>query len=292
MNSRSINTFLPGLLLILLSNQVAACSLDKWSLSSGESVIASTQLARYEGQCGLRVNLSSVGNGWVGDTTPGELPYEVSEYWARFYLYIEEVSIESNETLTVFAGEDADNRPLFGLEIVSSAGSPAFQLYAMNDDGSRKSFSGTMPAEPGWRAIHLSWFAGASSGGWVSLGMDDSESLQTVDNLDNGSHVLNQVRLGAVAGNNAGIKGVMDIDNFSSRRTGSNGLVNKSCSGLDVQLDNTTFIPGLYSCNATLDFTLGQRVTIDRGAKVEIISNITELLPGVSVQNGAVLAIK
>lgn len=286
-----LNILLVTIFLLFISSQPCACDVDAWSSSDGTLVAEANAAARYEDLCGLRADLTAAGNGWVVDATPGTLTPVVTEYSARFYIYVDDAFINRDEALIVFSGEDASNNTLFGLELVNTGSGPAFRLYVMDDTGARIDAQADLSVELGWRAMHLDWFAGISSSGSANLGMDELMNLQSIDNVNNGSHILDHIKLGVVGGNTAGTTGIIDMDSFASRRSGSNVVIKKSCSGDIVRVENTTFIPGLHVCNAT-DISFGARVVFDPVSQVEVNSITSELLPGTRISNGAALLIK
>lgn len=287
-----LKLFLVATYLVLMSGQSFACDVDAWSSSDGTLVVEADAAARYMDLCGLRADLTGAGNGWLVDATPGALTPAVTEYSARFYIYVDDAIINIDEALVIFTGEDAANNTLFGLEFVNKGSGPAFHLYVIDDNGGRRDALADLPVAHGWRAIHLDWIAGNSSSGFASLGMDELISLQFIENVDNGSQVLDHIKLGAVSGNTTGTRGVIDMDSFASQRWGDNGVINKGCSGDIVNVENTTFLPGLYVCNATESIGFGARVVFDPASQVEVNSITSELLPGTRISNGAVLMIR
>lgn len=287
-----LNILLVTVFLLLISGQPFACDVDAWSSSGGTLAVEADVAARYIDLCGLRADLTSAGNGWVVDATPGAMTPVVTEYSARFYVYLDDAIVNTDESITVFSGEDASDNTLFGLELVNIGSGPAFRLYVIDDTGSRIDAPADLAVAHGWRAIHLDWFSGTSSSGSASLGMDELLDLQFIDNVYNGSHILDHVKLGVVSGNTTGTTGVVDMDSFASRRSGGNGVIKKGCSGDVVEVENTTFIPGSYVCNASSSISFGTRVVFDSGSQVEANSITSELLPGTNISNGAVLMIK
>ncbi len=98
--------------------------------------------------------------------------------------------------------------------------------------------------------------------------------------------------LGLLNGNTANVSGSYDLDAFTSGRSGSMGMVSKSCSGSDAHLDAATFLAGSNAtCTATTHMGLGRRVTVDDGASVELDAPEVYLAPGFSVSNGGTLKV-
>ena len=292
LNRTLLNISLVAIFLVFISGRSFACDVDAWSSSEGTLALEADVAARYMELCGLRVDLTGAGDGWLADATPGTLTPVVTEYSARFYIYFDDAVINIGEEVVIFTGEYADNNTLFGLKIVNTGGGPAFRLYVIDDNGGRIDALADLSAEPGWRAIHLDWIAGISSSGSASLGMDELPSLLVIDDVNNGNHVLDHIKLGAVSGNTSDTTGIIDMDSFTSQRWGDSGVINKGCSGSIVDVENTTFLPGLYVCNATESISFGSRVVFDPASQVEIISLTSELLPGTRVLKGAVLMIR
>ncbi|WP_457671849.1 hypothetical protein [Thiolapillus sp.] len=274
---------------LLQQGQVLACSTQAWDDSNIGSTVTAEAAAVYEGSCGLRLHLDGTSTGWVKDPTPGTVP-AVTEYVARFYAYIDDAQLANGQGFTLFNAEDASANELFGLEVKGSASGPVLHLYAW--DGAVREAVGDVSVPPGWRAIVLHWTTGAGNGA-LRLSIDRTQDMQTITGLSNAGQVIDSVNLGVVSGNSSGIVGTIDVDAFTSRRTGPTGLtITKGCSGTQVAVESTTFLPGTITCTASAALTFGNRVTFDPGANVTVQAQSVTLSQGTSIPAGAVLDIQ
>jgi len=276
--------------LALQSTSALACSTAQWDETNiGSSVVADTT-AVYEGACGLRMGLDGNGSGWVKDTVPGTVSPAVSEYVARFYAYVDDAQIANGESLTIFNALDAGANELFGLDLVGNGTDTLLHLYA-NDGGSTVEGVGDIPVEPGWRAISVHWTTGAGTGE-LHLSVDRTQSAQSITGLSNAGQAIDSVNLGVVSGNTAAVSGTIDVDSFTSRRTGPTGLlITKACSGTNVTVKNATFLSGAITCNASTGLVFDNRVTFDPGATVAVQAPTVTIRNGTRVRSGAVLDI-
>ncbi|WP_456377012.1 hypothetical protein [Thiolapillus sp.] len=276
-------------ILLLQQGQALACSTQAWDDTNTGSTVTADAAAVYEGNCGLRLNLGGTSTGWVKDSTPGTVP-AVTEYVARFYAYIDDAQLANGQGFTLFNAEDASANELFGLEVKGSASGPVLHLYAW--DGTVKEATGDVSVPSGWRAISLHWTTGAGNGA-IKLSVDRTQDMQVITGLSNAGQAIDSVNLGVVSGNTTGISGAVDVDAFTSRRTGPTGLmVTKGCSGAQVAVKNTTFLPGTITCTASTALTFDNRVTFDPGAIVTVQAPTVAMTPGTTVSPGAVLDIQ
>ncbi len=269
--------------------QALACSTQAWVDSNTGNAVTADAAAVYEGNCGLRLNLDGTSTGWVKDPTPGTVP-EVTEYVARFYAYIDDAQLTNGQGFTLFNALDSASIELFALDVIGSSSGPVLRMYAW--DGSVKEAANDVPVPAGWRAIVLHWTTGAGNGA-IKLSVDRTQDVQTITGLSNAGQVIDSVNLGVVSGNGAGISGIIDVDAFTSRRTGSSGLIiSKGCSGTSVAVENTTFLPGDITCTASTDLTFRNRVTFDPGANVIVQAQSVTLSRGTIVPSGAILDVR
>ncbi len=275
--------------LVILSGRTLACTTQAWEEDYVGGVVSAATAARFEADCGLRLDLSGDTSGWVEDHTPGTLA-DVTEYVARFYAYIDDAGVIDGTDLTLFSAEDASAsaNELFGLQLKGSGGDAVLHLYAYHADGTKVHGVGDVPVPPGWRALALHWKTGSGTGS-VSLSIDNNADVQTISGLNNAGYIIEKVLLGVVAGNSS-VTGLIDVDSFTSRRTGSAGLVNRSCDGPNV--DNITFLSGPKNCNASAGLVFASRVTFDSGADVNVAAQTTTLTGGTRIPAGAILAIQ
>lgn len=273
-------------LLLALTGQSTACTTDAWSLAAGS--MSADKLARFDGNCGLRVDLSGTEPAWVEDSTLGSLSTPVTEYVARFYTMTGDTVLSDGEALTLLSAVDSVDGDLFGVELVGTSGGNILQIYAHN--GTALEFGATTVAMPkGWRALEIQW---SSISGNASFGIDGVEHLISISGLNNTGQQIAKVMLGAVAGNTPGVSGTVDLDAFVSRRSDTTGLVDKNCSGSIVNVDNITFLPGTKNCEALTSLSFGERVVFDSGSRVNVSAPVVVLTRGTHIPGGAVLSVQ
>ncbi len=273
---------------VMLCGATLACTTQAWEETKTGGVVSAGTAARFDGDCGLRLDLSGSSSGWVEDPTPGTLA-DVTEYVARFYAYVDDAQVASGETLTLFSARDSNANELFGLQLKGSGGDAVLDLYAYDDTTGIVDAEGDVVVPFGWRALALHWNTGSGTGA-VSLSIDEN-NVQNISGLNNAGYSINKVFLGVVEGNSPGLSGVIDVDSFASRRTGTAGLVNRSCSGGEVDVSNITFLSGSKSCVASGGLVFGSRVTFDSGAVVDVDAQSATLTAGTRIPAGAILAI-
>ncbi len=286
------------LLLIILVASVAkngyACSLAAWNGSTG--LASSIHEAKYEGSCGLRVDLSGTSPAFVEDATAAGLSQSVVDYAARFYLYIGDMTLGGSDRVDVFTAYSSGSTELFGVEIVPGGTGLQARLYVWDDNGILVQQPGAGPMlETGWRAIEVQWNSASGPGakdGQLSLSIDGGAGLQTLVGLDTDTQAVGIVGLGILAGNSASVTGSIDFDSFVAQRTGSPGLVSKTCSGGVVDLQDITFLSGSTDCTATGNIVLGRRVVFDAGSEVMVTAPDIRLEPGVRIRQGATVSFR
>jgi len=269
---------------LLQQSQALACSTSAWDDSNKDGVEA-VGAARYEGDCGLRLYLDGDSGGWLRDPSPGKANPAVTEYVARFYAYVDDAQLANDQAFTLFNALDSGSNELFGLELKGSSTGPVLHLYTP-----AKEAAGDVSVPPGWRAIIVHWTTGAN--GALTLSIDREQNVQTITGLSNAGQAIDSVKLGVVSGNTANISGLVDLDSFTSRRSGTTGLtITKGCSGTNVTVDNTTFLPGNITCTASDVLAFGNRVTFDPGADVTVVARSVSMNPGMAIPAGAILDI-
>lgn len=277
--------FAMTLLVTALSTSGHACTTLAWDQVSGAELSAQAEAA-YEGQCGLRLNLGS-GASWVEDQTPGTLVPAVSQYAARFYLYADDASLPTGTALTLLQAQDTSQAELFALELLGTSQGNRLMIRAHHGSGTTS--SGQIELPRGWRSLEARWLSGSGNGSLI-LALDGVDRL-SLTSLDTGGTALGRTRLGLVAGAASGQSGWLDVDAFASRRSGSNGLAQKTCSGGEVAITDTTFLPGSHSCVGTNSLTLGERVTLDAGASLNLTAPLVVLAAGTHIGLGAQLSV-
>lgn len=284
-NSNKFMT-LAGMILLALTDQSIACTTLQWSTAVGN--MSADGVARFEDLCGLRIDLTGTADTWVEDNSPGSEVVPVTEYVARFYAITDDTVLPDGETLILLTAISQTDSVIFGVELAGVSGENMLRIFA--DNGSVLEYGANTVAMPkGWRALETRW---SSVSGIVSFGMDGIVDLISISGLNNSGQHIAKVRLGAVSGNAAGITGVIDVDSFVSGRGVSAGLVDKSCGGSAVALDNVTFLAGTKNCIASTSIDFGERIVFDSGSQVNVDSPVVIMNPGIQIPAGAILSVK
>lgn len=291
---KRLSLVLTGNLMLCCMPAAFSCNTNAWdNVSQTNGILSSQANANYEGNCGLRLNLDSTTQGYIEDLSPGTLNPAVTQYTARFYLYLGDADLGSQDSVGIFAAYDDLTSQLLGIELFMSNNELMARAYAVDDSAARIDHAG-VPLKRGWRALEIQWQAANPAGannGSLSLLVDGNTDSQPVSGLDNDTQAVAAASIGALNGNTATVQGKLDFDSFTSRRYGSTGIVAKSHSGSDPLVENTTFLE-----NSLFDFTgnsitLGRRVTVDAGAVINISASVVHLQPGFVALQGAQISI-
>ncbi len=273
------------------------CSLAQWdNVQDLNNIMSADESARFDGQCGLRVTLAGAYTAFVEDTTPGAAFPDVTEYTARFYMYVGEMTFGAGDYAELFAGYDGGSELVFSMSIYEANGFLYTHLVLVDDFGSPiETGNNGILLKRGWRSIELKWRAASSNGandGELTVSIDGipGSGAEILTGLDNDTRNLSRVRLGVLSGNTSSISGALDLDLFQSGRGGTFGPIAKACVGTDVDLRNVTFLPGAADCRGGNSMYLGPRVTIDEGADLHLTAPIVTI-SDLSVARGAILRI-
>lgn len=158
-------------------------------------------------------------------------PQAEPEYWARFYLDLDDLTLPGGETLLHLVAADGNGQAelAVGIRRDPTLGNRLF-VRATKDDGSTVSTEGagelTVPA--GWHAYELRWRAsGGAADGVAEICLDDSPDGGTacaaLTGLDNDTGRIETVRWGALEVPAAPGLGTLYLDDFHSRTTGPVG---------------------------------------------------------------------
>jgi putative hemolysin len=176
----------------------------------------------------LRVNSRAalVGNygmqALLDDNTPiyctAKLPSAGKTYRARFYFDPNSLAMANGNKHLVFHGLQG-SKSLLRLEIGRNSGKYQLRAGLLNDQGAWKYSSWTSISDaPHW--IELSWKAASSAGrnnGFLALWIDGPRKAY-LTGVDNDTHLLNKVQLGAISGIDTGTRGRYYFDEFVLRK--------------------------------------------------------------------------
>jgi hypothetical protein len=108
---------------------------------------------------------------------------------------------------------------VFRIELLRESGAYKLRVRIMND-AYIYTIGNKFTISNGWHPIEIEWQASSASGannGFLTLWID-GVLKQTISNIDNDQITIGEVRLGAVAGIDAGTSGSVLFDKFESRR--------------------------------------------------------------------------
>ena len=273
---------------LLCARTTFGCSTSAWNTTHGAGLVSGQTNARFAGDCGLRLDLAGGTQGYLEDATPGTLTPAVDQYTARFYLYPGDAELDTSQ-INIFSVHDSSENQLMGIDLYIDNNQLTISAFAYDDNNFRFDHPG-IQLNRGWRAIELQWQAADSPGadnGILSLLVDGEPDSNPVTGLDNDTHTVASARLGVVNGNNVSVSGLLDFDSFTSRRSGTAGIIEKAITGTDPVVENITFLGDTITSFSGHSITLGRRVTVDPGAVVNIESPVVTLGPGFAAQQGA-----
>lgn len=195
-------------------------SLAAWDETATDGGDLSTSAAAaLEGGAGLAALFDDGAALYVGDAlSPAEPRYRV-----RFLFDINSSSMATDDNYMLLEGQSGAASVL---RMELRRFSNAYQLRVLvRSDGNGWSNTGWWVLSDGLHAIELDWRAAATgaNNGLLVLWIDDVERSR-LEGLDNDTHLLSTVRLGAVYGVPGGTRGAPYFDAFESRRTSYIGL--------------------------------------------------------------------
>jgi hypothetical protein len=158
---------------------------------------------------------SALGVGFTSATTHS--PNAESSYAARFYLRADDLVLGEATRIDHLNGYDGTGQPLFRLVLryESATGRKVFDLIASHDDGGLATVS-PLPLASGWNEIGIDWSAGSGDGHFL-VSINGSAPFG-VTGLSNPLSRLDEIRWGAVDGVLDGVRGALQVDDYSSWR--------------------------------------------------------------------------
>ena len=175
--------------------------------------------ARFDGDYGLRISVSSGLPRYVEDPTP----MDETRYRCRFYFRLSQLALGEGEELHLFHALDSGDAEQLRLVIQKTAGQLRLRYEIRLNSGS---YAVTpMGSEHllglGWHGLELDWRADT---GDFSLTLDGTNAFEVMG-LDNGDGSIDTVRLGAVNSPGAATGGAIDVDAFQSKRRSDIGIL-------------------------------------------------------------------
>ena len=201
---------------LIFADDFEAGNLSAWSSSAVDGGdLSVTSAAALVNTKGLQAVIDDTNSIYVTDDRPNAEP----RYRARFYFDPNSISMASGDTNTIFNGYTGTSTVVLRIRFRFYSGAYQIQAELLNDSGAWQSTSWVTisdakhPVEINWQAATG---AGANNGSltfWV-----DGVQKASLTGVDNDTRRIDRVRLGAVAGVDAGTRGTLYFDAFVSRR--------------------------------------------------------------------------
>ena len=203
------------------SDQIFADSFESgnfsaWTANTHDMGDLSVNLsAALLGSQGMQAVMDDTTSIYVTDDTPNAEP----RYRARFYFDPNSISMASGDAHFIFKGFMGSGTDVLQVEFRNLAGAYQIREKILNDASSFVVTNWfTISDAPHF--IELDWRASSGAGannGGLTLWVDGVQQA-TVTNVDNDTFRIDRVRLGALAGMDAGTRGTYFFDAFESRR--------------------------------------------------------------------------
>ena len=206
----------------IFSDGFESGNLSAWStaVTDGGDLSASAAAALVEAQ-GLQAVIDDNNAIYLTDLSPEAEP----RYRARFYFDPNSIGMANNDRHLIFTGYQGASTMLVQLELRFYGGTYYLRAYALDDTAVWR-YTGWIPIADAAQAVEIDWQAGSAPGandGHLTLWIDGLQKTSLAA-LDNDTRRIDQVRLGAISGIDAGTRGAYYFDAFASRRLSSIGL--------------------------------------------------------------------
>lgn len=189
--------------------------LSAWSASkTGGSDLSVTTAAAYFGSYGLQAAIRG-GNALYVES---DHPNAETQYSAGFYFDLNSIRMNLGDIHPIFQGFSGSTI-VFQLDLGYSSFGYILQL-TVADDSANLFSSDLLVIEDAYQNITLTWSAASSpgaNGGTLALDVDAIPRIELVG-IDNDTHRLDLVRLGALGGIERGTRGTYYFDGFESYR--------------------------------------------------------------------------
>ncbi len=201
---------------LIFADSFESGNLSAWSgAATGGGDLKAAADAALKGNAGLRAAVNDNTSLYVTDARPAN----ETRYRARFWFDPNGIGMASGDMHTIFSGR-AGSIDVFRLAFRRSAG--GYQVRAQIRDDAGAYTSGTWyTIGDAPHAIEIEWKAATAAGaknGSLALWLDGALK-QTKTGIDNDTLRVGDIRLGPLAGIDAGTRGTLYFDAFESRRT-------------------------------------------------------------------------
>lgn len=234
-----------------MNSQAQTCTTDNWDGGLTGSPTVGKQDGsnrRYGGPCGMRVDLDGAAH-YVSDTSPGN----EAAYITRFYTFLDNAG---SGPVTLFAAEDSSGDDV--IQVVFE--NDAIVLSIKDQAGSWNDIpSGGVSVASGWHSVEFDWSAGASAD--IALIVDGgSDETATIDTSGIG---ISKAHLGNL--NSAAGGGMIDFDDFDSRRQNRPGRLMVGDANDDLSINSQDFVTVINEISGST-FAAGQPDCNEDGA--------------------------
>jgi hypothetical protein len=201
---------------LIFADGFEAGNLSAWSASAtGGGDLSVSPAAALVGGFGLQAVINDNTALYLTDDSPAA----EARYRARFYFDPNSIGMVSGDNHYLFYGYAGTSTAVVRVQFRFSNGS--YQLrVALRDDASTWTTSTWFPISDAVHFIEVDWRAATAAGannGALTLWIDGVQKASFTA-ADNDTRRIDRVRLGAVAGIDAGTRGTYDVDAFESRR--------------------------------------------------------------------------
>jgi PKD repeat protein len=203
---------------LIFADGFESCDLSAWPSSTTDGGDLSAGPPGLVGACSLRAVIDDNVSIYVTSNHPNA----ESRYRARFYFNPNSISMASGDLHTILLGRTGSGASVFTVQLNNNTGTNTgyrIRTQIFNDAGS--STNGTyFGITNATHYIEIDWQAATAAGannGYITLWIDGVQKY-TSPGIDNDARRVEEVRLGAVAGIDAGTRGTYYFDAFESRR--------------------------------------------------------------------------
>ncbi|HET9906304.1 MAG TPA: hypothetical protein VFQ23_06675, partial [Anaerolineales bacterium] len=206
----------PGGSDVIFADGFESGNLSAWTSNSNDAGdLSVSPSAALVGNYGLQAVVDDTNTIYVTDDTPNAEP----RYRARFYFDPNSITMANGDAHFIFKGFLGSGTDVLQVELRNSSGAYQIRGKILNDASSFVVTNWfTISDAPHY--IELDWRAatgaGANNGG-LTLWIDNVQQAN-ITNVDNDTSRIDRVRLGALAGMDAGTSGTYFFDAFESRR--------------------------------------------------------------------------
>lgn len=190
-------------------------NLSAWTASVNSASMTVLPSAALAGSQGLQVSISSNTATYLTDDRPNAEP----RYRARFYFDPNTIPMVSGNAHPIFYGYSGASKVVLRVEFRFSNGKYQLRTALLNDATTWKN-SAWFTISDAPHLIELDWQAATTAGannGSLTLWLDTVQKAN-LTGVDNDTRRIDRIRLGPVAGIDAGTRGTYYLDAFESRR--------------------------------------------------------------------------